>query len=344
MIFKIIMEPILFISIFISLILTILILPKWIKKCKQAGILWEDMNKPGYPKNVASSGGIVVVLSFTVGVLSYIAIRTFFIDSINGIILKIFALISVILILAIIGLVDDLLGWRHEGLSKRFRIFLAFMASIPLIVINVGVTNINLPFLGVIELGLLYPLILIPLGVAGATVTYNFLAGFNGLEAGQGIIILSFLSLIAYVTGSSWLALISLIMIGSLIVFYFYNKYPAKVFPGDSLTWALGALIAIMAILGNFEKIAIFIFIPYILETILKLRGRLKKHSFANPNKDRSLEMPYNKIYGLTHLSLFILKKFKKKVYEQDVVYLIFIFQIIICLIALIIFGEVLFL
>ncbi len=337
------MEAILFISIFISLILTLLVLPKWIKKCKQANLLWEDMNKPGHPKNVVSSGGVIVVLSFIIGVLSYIAIRTFFIDSVNGITLEIFALISVILILAIIGLIDDLLGWKHEGLSVRFRIFLAFMASIPLAVINAGTTTINCIFLGPIELGFLYPLILIPLGIAGATITYNFLAGFNGLEAGQGIIILTFLSLIAYITGSSWISLMGLIMVSSLIVFYLYNKYPAKVFPGDSLTWAIGALIAIMAILGNFEKIAVFVFILYILETILKLRGKLKKYSFANPNKDGSLEMPYNKIYSLTHLSLFILKKFKKKVYETDVIYFIFIMQIIICLLALIIFKESLF-
>jgi hypothetical protein len=32
-------------------------------------------------------------------------------------------------------------------------------------------------------------------------------------------------------------------------------------------------LIACMAILGNFEKIAVFVFIPYIIETFLKLRG-----------------------------------------------------------------------
>ena len=129
-------------------------------------------------------------------------------------------------------------------------------------------------------------------------------------------------------------------MVVSLIVFFYYNKFPAKVFPGDILTYSVGALIASMAILGNFEKIAIFVFIPYIIETVLKLSGGLKKQSFATPKKDGSLEMPYKKIYSLTHLSLFILKKFKKRVYEKDVVYLIFIFQIIICLLALLIFRQ----
>ena len=202
------MDIILILPIVISLALTSLILPYWIKKCRIVGLLWEDMNKYGKPKNVASSGGIVVVMAFVLGVLSYVAIKTFVLkisdEEITGIFLKLFALLAVILILAIVGLVDDLLGWKRKGLSKRFRIFLAFVASIPLIVINAGEQVISLPLVGQVDLGILYPLIIIPIGIAGATTTYNFLAGFNGLEAGQGIIILSFLSFFAYMTVSSW--------------------------------------------------------------------------------------------------------------------------------------------
>ena len=127
-------------------------------------------------------------------------------------------------------------------------------------------------------------------------------------------------------------------MVASLIVFYFYNKTPAKVFPGDILTYSVGALIACMAILGNFEKIAVFVFIPYIIETFLKVRGNLTKQSFAKVNNDGSLEIPYGKVYGLTHLALLILRKFKDKVYEKDVVNLIHCFQIVICLLAFFIF------
>ncbi|MFA5258569.1 MAG: hypothetical protein WC979_03805 [Candidatus Pacearchaeota archaeon] len=337
------MEILLFISLLVSLIVCLIFLPKWNKKCKEVGLLWEDMNKFNRPKDVASSGGIVVIMAFVLGVLSYIAIRQFIFKDVSGVSLQIFGLLSVILILAIVGLTDDLLGWKHGGLSARFRIFLALAASIPLIVINAGVHEIMLPFFGLIELGIIYPLILIPIGITGATTTYNMLAGLNGLESGQGIIIISFLSFIAYITGSSWISLIGLCMVMSLLVFYYYNKYPASVFPGDILTYSIGALIACMAILGNFEKIAVFVFIPYILETVLKSRGGLKKQSFLIPQKDGSLELPYTKIYGLTHLSLFILKKFKKKVYEKDVVYLIFAFQIILCLIALVIFRVDLF-
>ena len=326
------MDWLLLISVLISFFLSVIILPKWIRKCKKVGLVWEDMNKFGHPKNVASSGGITVVMAFVLGVLFYVALKTFvFGGTVRA--LEIFSLLSVILILGIVGLTDDLLSWKHHGLSIHLRIILGLVASIPLVVINAGTHVMNLPFIGVVNFGILYPLVLIPLGIAGATTTYNFLAGFNGLEAGQGILILSFLSYVAYITGSPWLAIVGLCMVASLIGFYFYNKFPASVFPGDIMTYAVGALIAGMAILGNFEKIAIVVFIPYFFEIILKLRGGLKKHSFGVPDKNGNLKMPYDKIYGLEHLAIKILNRFGHTT-ERKVTYLIHAFQILFILIA----------
>lgn len=340
------MDAILVLPILVSFLLTAIFLPKWIKKCKNLDLFWEDMNKFGHPRNVAASGGLIVIMSFILGILVYIAIRTFVFKNLNGISLQIFSLLCVIIIMSLVGLTDDFLGWKKGGLSWKFRIFLAISASVPLIVINAGQSLIDFPFFGIKDVGLFYPLLLIPLGITGAASTYNFLAGFNGLEAGQGIIIISFLSFISYLTGTSWLALVGLCMVASLIVFYIYNRVPAKVFPGDVLTWSVGALIAGMAILGNFEKIAVFVFIPYIIEFVLKVRGGFSpaKQSFGIPNKENGLAMPYNgKIYGLTHFSIYLLSKFKKQVREKDVVYLIFSFQILICLLTLVLFKSILF-
>ena len=326
------MEYLLLISILVSFLLTIIFLPEWIRICRKIGLVWEDMNKFGHPKNVAASGGIIVVMAFVLGVLTYIALKTFvFGGTVRA--LEIFALLSVILILAIIGLVDDLLGWKNNGLPNRIRLVLAFAASIPLVVINAGTHSMLLPFVGSVDFGILYPLFLIPIGVAGAATTYNFLAGFNGLESGQGVLILSFLSFVAYITGSPWLAAVGLSMVAALIGFYYFNKFPAKVFPGDIMTYSIGALIAGMAILGNFEKIAIVVFIPYIIEVILKLRGGLKKHSFGIPDKNGKLKMPYNKVYGLEHLAIKVLNKFGGAT-EKKVTYLLHVFQILFIFIA----------
>ncbi len=334
------MNVFILISFFISFFMTVLFMPMWIRKAKERNLLWNDMNKYGHPKNVAASGGIVVVLSFVLGVLVYIGFRTFLVKTYDLQTISTFAIITVILIISLIGMIDDLWGWTTKGMAKKWRVLLAFFAAIPIIVINAGVSTMNIPFFGSVNFGIFYPLVLIPVGIVGAANAFNFLAGFNGLETSQGILILSFLSYVAYVGGSSWIAVVGMIMIFSLAGFYIFNRYPSQVFPGDSLTLSIGALIAIMSIIGNFEKIALFVFIPYFIETALKLRGNLQKSSFGKPNKDGSLDLLHEKIYGLTHLSILILKKIKpsKKVYETDVVFLINLFQVLIIILAYIIF------
>jgi UDP-N-acetylglucosamine--dolichyl-phosphate N-acetylglucosaminephosphotransferase len=329
------MEPLILITIFASFFCTYLIVPFWIKKSKQIGLVWEDMNKPKSEKNVAGSGGITVVLGAMIGIFLYIAIQTFYFKSSDGISIEIFAMLSTLFLVAGIGLIDDLFGWKKGGLSKRSRIILILFSAVPLMIINAGESTM----LG-INLGILFPLLIIPLGILGATTTFNFLAGFNGLETSQGIILLSALSIAVYLTGNSWLSVVALCLVASLLAFYIFNFNPAKVFPGDILTYTIGASIAVIAVLGDSERIALFFFIPYFLETILKLRGKLEKQSFGKPNKDGSLEMPYNKIYGLEHLAIFILKKIKpsKKVYENDVVYAINGFQIAIILLGFALF------
>ena len=332
------MEPLLFLSLVISFIITIIFLLFWIKKSHQIGLVWPDMNKIGKEK-VAGSGGLAVVLGFIIGVLVYIAIQTFYFNSSDNLV-EIFSLTTVILLLCGIGIIDDLLGWQHGGLSIRSRLIIVLFAAIPLMVINAGSSFIYIPYLGPTNIGILYPLLFIPIGIIGASTTFNFLAGYNGLEAGQGILVLSALSMLSYLNGETWLAFISLCMIVSLFGFLFFNKYPSKVFPGDVLTYPVGGLIAIMAILGNFEIFALFIFIPYIIETGLKLRGGLKKFSFGEPQKDGSLKNKYNKIYGLEHLAIYSIEKIKKnnKAYEWEVVLFIHTIQLIFIIVGFLLF------
>jgi UDP-N-acetylglucosamine--dolichyl-phosphate N-acetylglucosaminephosphotransferase len=335
------MNPLLFIPIILSFFVTLIAMPSWIKRVKKGRFEGKDINKYDKPL-VAEGGGVIVIGGFILGVLSYIAIRIFILK-INTTTTEIFALLSSVTIVAFIGLIDDILGWKI-GLGKRLRIFLVLIAAIPLMVINAGNSAIELPLMGRVSLGLIYPLIIIPIGIIGTGTTFNFLAGYNGLEAGQGIILMSALSIVSYLTGSTWLALIGLCMVASLLAFYMFNKFPAQVFPGDVLTYPIGTLIAIFAILGNFEKIAIFFFIPYIAETFLKLRAGIKldKESFSRPNKDGSLEMPYKKIYGLEHFAIFMLKRLKrnKKAYEKEVTYFIHFIQIVIIIIGFVIFWK----
>ena len=167
------MDILLILIIFASFLSTLLVMPAWIRKAKQIDLIWEDMNKLPRERNVAGSGGIIVVLGAMVGIFLYIALQTFYFKNIDGTLIKIFAIICSVLLVSGIGFIDDLFGWKKGGLSIRSRIFLVLFSAIPLMVINAGESTM----FG-INFGILYPLVIIPIGVLGATTTFNFLAGF----------------------------------------------------------------------------------------------------------------------------------------------------------------------
>lgn len=325
------MDPLLTIALLVSFFLTLFFLPLWIRGAKRAGLTGKDLHKVE-KKDIPEAGGTTVLFGFLFGVLAYIAIKTFYFKSSDNII-EIFAILTSVLIMGFIGLMDDILGWKI-GLTRKTRIFFLIFAAIPLVVINAGESMM----MG-IEFGIFYPLILIPIGMIGAS-AFNFIGGYNGLETSQGILILSALAFTTWMTGSSWLSIVALCMVAALVAFYFFNKTPAKIFPGDTLTYPIGALIAVLAIMGNIEKIAVFFFIPYIIETVLVVRGKLKKESYSKLNPDGSLDPAYDKIYGLEHVAVKFLKKFRPdgKAYEKQVVFLINVFQILIILIGFVLF------
>lgn len=333
-------DQILIIPILASFFVTLFLIPAWIRKAKAMGLVGKDIHKKD-KEEVAESGGINIVVGFAAGVLLYIALNTFVFRSDTNLI-KIFSLLCSVLLIAFVAFSDDIIylaNWK-TGLRRRTRLVLVAFASIPLVVINAGKSSIILPFLGSVEFGLFYPLFLIPLGIVGATTTFNFLAGFNGLEAGLGVLILSALAIVAYFTGSAWLTVVALCMVASLLAFLIFNFNPAKIFPGDTLTYSVGVMIAIMAILGNFEKIALFFFIPCVIEVFLKGRGRFVKESYGRLMENGYLDLRYRKIYSLNHLAIYLMQKYDMKPTEIKVVFSIWIFQIVVILIGFLIFRN----
>jgi len=315
-------------TLIVAFLSTLFVTPYWIRRAKNAGLKGKDKHKLKEVQ-VAEVGGLPVVSGFLLAILFYIATRVFAYNQTDGLLVLVLGALLSVMIATIIGVVDDILGWKI-GLRIRYKITLTFFIALPIMVINAGTSTMNFPLIGLVELGLFYPLIIVPMGIMGASNAFNMLAGYNGLEAGQGIIILSTLGLIAFMTGSGFVAVLAFSMVFSLLAFYIYNRYPARIFPGDTLTYCVGALIAIVAILGNIEMFAVILFIPYYIEFLLKARGRMRKESFAKLDKTGSLSRPYPKYYGLEHIAIDVIKLVKKNVRERDVVYLLFFLQLLV--------------
>jgi UDP-N-acetylglucosamine--dolichyl-phosphate N-acetylglucosaminephosphotransferase len=320
----------------LSFVLTVFLTRRWIRSAKAAQLVGKDMNKHDSP-SIPRSGGLVVAIVICFSLLIYIFLKTFsLVGSPSLHVVEAFAISATVLLAGFIGFIDDVLGWK-EGLTQLQKVLLTVPIALPLTVLNVDQTVMVLPFLGNVDLGLLYPLLVVPLGVIGSTNGFNLLAGYNGLEASMGLVIFAVFGFTGLIVGRLWIALIAFVVYACLLAFLAFNWYPAKVFPGNSFTYAIGALIATLAILGNMERIAVWLFIPYFLEILLYLRARVidkmgDVQAFAKPNKDGSLEMPYKKVYDTTHFAIWFLKRVKRKVYERDVVLFLIAVQALIAI------------
>lgn len=321
------MESSLFIVLFLLIFsISWILTPFWIKRAKNAGLVGKDIHK-SQSIEVAEMGGIIVLLSFIIGIMAYIAMRVFLLGA-NSNIALILSILAGVLIAGIIGIIDDILGWKI-GLKQWQKPLLTFLVAFPIMAVNAGNKIMFIPYLGNINFGILYPLLIIPLAIIIAANSFNMIAGYNGLETGLGIIIFSTLAYHSYTNNQPWVAVVAVVMIASLFGFLIHNKFPAKVFPGDTLTYAVGALCAMIAIYGNIEKTLIILFIPYAIEFFLKLRGRFKKESFAQVHPDQTLTPRYEKMYGLEHCMVKLLNNIKLKTTERKVVYSLYILELI---------------
>lgn len=103
------------------------------------------------------------------------------------------------------------------------------------------------------------------LWIVGVTNAINLIDGLDGLAAGVSAIAIGTIAVMAFLMGNEIVALISLLLLGSIIGFLYFNFHPAKIFMGDSGALFLGFSLALLSLLG-FKQVAIVSFLtPLIL-------------------------------------------------------------------------------
>ncbi|PSH02199.1 MAG: hypothetical protein BRC26_01760, partial [Nanohaloarchaea archaeon QH_8_44_6] len=170
---------------------------------------------------------------------------------------------------------------HRRGLGQLPKMLFVLPAAFPLIAVGAGSWTMNIPLIGLtIEWGLIYPLVLLPAAMLFVSNVINMLAGTNGLSALTSFVASTSLAVFAYLNQQTEAMLISAALSVTLLAFLKYNMYPASILPGDSLTYLCGAAIFSAVVIGNMEKFGSFIFAPWILEFLLKLRSRFTARSW----------------------------------------------------------------
>ena len=327
------------IVILVSFLVVVIFTPNAIRLLREKGVTGIDVHKPERPE-IPKGGGYVVLFAIVFALLVVVGLTTF--QQLEIGMVGLFAALVSILMAGMIGLLDDNLDFRN-----RTKVVLPLIASIPMIVMSVGTPTMTIPFIGTVNFGIAYALVIVPLMMTFIIDATNMYAGMNGLEAGLSVVnasgLVLYILLMPYLDGHTVSAaqteagIVAAALLGASLGFLIFNKYPAKILTGDVGNLPMGATMAAALIIGNMDRLAIFMYIPFALNFLLYIvyriytkRKNIEWVKFAKPRDDGTLEVvgPFTVYWILPH--------FFKNMTERKNVALLILFQ------AILVYGAVL--
>jgi phospho-N-acetylmuramoyl-pentapeptide-transferase len=198
---------------------------------------------------------------------------------------------------AILGLYDDIKKFfkiekdQFFGLRMHHKLFLQTLLGLIigwLLYTELGISFVNIPFVGTLPLGPLY----IPFAafvIVAFTNAVNITDGLDGLAGGVLMISLFGLWYLSSTILDVPLAMFLALWLGSLISFLYFNIFPARFFMGDVGALAFGATLAVVGLLlGKVVALLVigFIFVFEIFTSTAQLLSKkfLKRKVFpASP-------------------------------------------------------------
>ncbi|MCD8180141.1 MAG: phospho-N-acetylmuramoyl-pentapeptide-transferase [Firmicutes bacterium] len=249
----------------------------WLRKLKfgqeirEEGPKWHQ-KKSGTP----TMGGIM----FIVGIAAALLV-TSIIFAVRGNFDATYARCIVLFVISlgfgIIGFVDDyikVVKKRNLGLTapQKFimQVVLAAVYVAALYVMGVLDTAIKIPFTDIewtMPLWLYIPFVMFV--VVGVVNAVNLTDGLDGLASSITAVVGIFFALVSYIAFREYgVTVFSMALVGGLLGFLWYNKYPAKVFMGDTGSLFLGAAAALMAIDLKMPIHLILVGFVYLAETL----------------------------------------------------------------------------
>lgn len=257
----------------IAFLLTLILVPVLIptlKKLKFGQSIREEgpkshMKKTGTP----TMGGLTFLLATIVVTI----IALFYVEQVGPLILLLFVTLG----FGLIGFIDDyiiVVKKNNQGLTSKQKFLAQIAIAVVFYIVSVILPNyefetaINIPFTDwSLPLSVFY-IIFIVFWQVGFSNAVNLTDGLDGLSTGLSIIAFGFYATLSFILDEPEIGLFCLVMLASLFGFLIYNKYPAKVFMGDTGSLALGGIFATISIMLNQEITLLLIGLVFVIETL----------------------------------------------------------------------------
>ncbi len=231
---------------------------KFGQEIREEGPVWHK-KKAGTP----TMGGIIFIVGSLLATI-------FVIRDISTIVVMLFALGF-----GLIGFADDYIKVvlkRNLGLTALQKLLLQIALSVAFVIVlnSLGMlnTDIYIPFTTMsVDLGWFY-IIFAAFIMIGFTNAVNLTDGLDGLATSITAIVSLFFAIATFFVGNRALAVFMIALAGGCIGFLVFNRYPAKVFMGDTGSLFLGGALAAASIVLKMPFILVIAGIIYVVEAL----------------------------------------------------------------------------
>ena len=257
------------ISLFISFIVTVFAYPSFIKQMDRLNthqsVSEYSLEQFKSKKKTPTMGGILFVLIPLI--LAFILQPKSYMD------LKMGVVYLTYLGYGLIGFWDDykiVVEKNNAGLKPSHKFLAQLILAVVVYVIYRSFANnsVMIPFLAnPLNLRWLYVLLVFVM-FTGASNGVNITDGMDGLAGGTVLIALFGFFALTISMNQLWLSNFILMVLGSLAAYLVYNIHPAKIIMGDTGSLALGALLAVIAMIIKQEFLLIIFGAVFVIETL----------------------------------------------------------------------------
>ncbi len=176
----------------------------------------------------------------------------------------------------VIGFLDDYikvilkrnLGLR-AGQKFSLQFFVALIFAVWLVVSGLVDTEVAVPFVNkTVELGYILYIPFIIVVMLAAVNSVNLTDGLDGLAGTVTLVVSVFYLVVSNIKGVPAVATFAAALIGGILGFLLYNKFPARVFMGDTGSLFLGGAIASMAIFMKNPVTLLIVGFVYVAEAL----------------------------------------------------------------------------
>lgn len=179
--------------------------------------------------------------------------------------------LSTIVSCGLLGLIDDLMtlrGRARSGLRARFK--MAALMTIAIVIASglhfgLGLRSVYVPLVGKFDIGLWYLPIAV-LCIVGFANAINLTDGLDTLAGSTTATAFGTYGIVAFLQEQAYLVTFCLTVAGAVLGFLWYNAHPAEVFMGDTGSLALGATLAVVALMTGHWLLLPVIGLVFVLE------------------------------------------------------------------------------